>query len=88
MTTRNLIAAKNIARFAAGLGHDIEATVQGIATTYGLPYVEAHQIVHDAYVERRRLNAVDEAAFDEAARASEQTTTVMSASDRRWAEEG
>lgn len=88
MTTRNLIAAKNVARFAAGLGHNIEATIQGIAETYGLPYVEAHQIVHDAFVERRRLDTIDEQAYDEQARASEQSTSVMSASDRRWAEEG
>jgi hypothetical protein len=87
MTTRNLIAAKNIARFAAGLGHDIEATIQGISETYGLSYVEAHQLVHDAFVERRRLNAIDEQAYDEQARASEQSTSVMSASDRAWAEE-
>lgn len=88
MTTRNLIAAKNVARFAAGLGHDFETAIQGIATTYDVRYAEAHQIVHDAYVERRRLDAVDEAAYDEAARASEQTTTTMSAADRAWAEEG
>jgi hypothetical protein len=85
--TKDIIAARNIARFAAGLGHDFDATIQGLIATYCLSYDEAHGIVDEAYVERGRLDTIDEAAYDEQARISEQTTTVMSAADRRWAEE-